>query len=114
MCSHVSLSRVGSNAGTPPVAQESATPDWTAADVTEFVPQGFDTAHVVSSPKSPQNVVAIYPMLVDHSSYHVSRIRSKGVAMVCSPLQVPSIRLFPRPESAPPAVRMHKFNKILT
>lgn len=28
--------------------QEAGTPDWTLAEVQEFVPQGFEGAHVVS------------------------------------------------------------------
>lgn len=33
----------GSNPGTPAVGQENALPEWTVAEVQEFVPQGLDT-----------------------------------------------------------------------
>ncbi|KAJ5450525.1 PAN2-PAN3 deadenylation complex subunit PAN3 [Penicillium daleae] len=41
-----------SSTSTPTGRQEVGTPDWTVADVQEFVPQGFDGAHVVSRPLS--------------------------------------------------------------
>jgi PAB-dependent poly(A)-specific ribonuclease subunit 3 len=41
-----------SNTSTPTGRQEAGTPDWTVADVQEFVPQGFEGAHVVSRSRS--------------------------------------------------------------
>jgi PAB-dependent poly(A)-specific ribonuclease subunit 3 len=38
----------GSNASTPGLRQDTVTPDWTVAEVQEFVPQGFDNSHLVS------------------------------------------------------------------
>ncbi|PGH28290.1 PAB-dependent poly(A)-specific ribonuclease subunit PAN3 [Polytolypa hystricis UAMH7299] len=35
-----------SNAGTPPIHQDTATPEWTVGDIPDFVPQGFDATHV--------------------------------------------------------------------
>ncbi|KAJ5578429.1 PAN2-PAN3 deadenylation complex subunit PAN3 [Penicillium hispanicum] len=35
-----------SNTSTPTLRQEAGTPDWTVAEVQEFVPQGFDGTHV--------------------------------------------------------------------
>jgi hypothetical protein len=37
-----------SNASTPGLRQDTVTPDWTVAEVQEFVPQGFDNSHLVS------------------------------------------------------------------
>ncbi|KAJ5682615.1 PAB-dependent poly(A)-specific ribonuclease subunit 3 [Penicillium macrosclerotiorum] len=37
-----------SNTSTPTARQEAGTPDWTVAEVQEFVPQGFEGAHVAS------------------------------------------------------------------
>ena len=34
----------GPNVATPPIRQETATPDWAMAEVQEFVPQQFDTS----------------------------------------------------------------------
>lgn len=42
------LTGKGSNTSTPTMRQEAGTPDWTVADVQEFVPSGFEGAHVVS------------------------------------------------------------------
>jgi hypothetical protein len=42
------LTGQGSNTSTPTMRQEAGTPDWTLAEVQEFVPQGFEGAHVVS------------------------------------------------------------------
>lgn len=42
------LTDKGSNTSTPTLRQEAGTPDWTVADVQEFVPSGFEGAHVVS------------------------------------------------------------------
>lgn len=41
------LTGKGSNTSTP--RQEVGTPDWSMAEVQEFVPQGFEGAHLVSS-----------------------------------------------------------------
>ncbi|EEH34336.2 PAB-dependent poly(A)-specific ribonuclease subunit PAN3 [Paracoccidioides lutzii Pb01] len=35
-----------SNASTPPIRQDTSTPEWTVADIPDFVPQGFDTTQV--------------------------------------------------------------------
>ncbi|QSS65255.1 PAB-dependent poly(A)-specific ribonuclease subunit pan3 [Histoplasma capsulatum] len=35
-----------SNASTPPVLQDTSTPEWIVADIPDFVPQGFDTGQV--------------------------------------------------------------------
>jgi PAB-dependent poly(A)-specific ribonuclease subunit 3 len=40
------LTGKGSNTSTP--RQEVGTPDWSMAEVQEFVPQGFEGAHMVS------------------------------------------------------------------
>ncbi|KAL1963556.1 hypothetical protein VTN77DRAFT_8001 [Rasamsonia byssochlamydoides] len=37
-----------SNTSTPSVRQETATPDWSVAEVQDFVPQGFDASQMVS------------------------------------------------------------------
>ncbi|GAB1212403.1 PAB-dependent poly(A)-specific ribonuclease subunit 3 [Aspergillus terreus] len=37
-----------SNASTPSARAESAAPDWSVAEVQEFVPQGFETSHMAS------------------------------------------------------------------
>ncbi|KAL4895768.1 PAB-dependent poly(A)-specific ribonuclease subunit pan3 [Aspergillus ambiguus] len=37
-----------SNTSTPSARADSATPDWSVAEVQEFVPQGFDTTHMAS------------------------------------------------------------------
>lgn len=37
-----------SNTSTPSTRQESTTPDWSVAEVPDFVPQGFDASHVAS------------------------------------------------------------------
>ncbi|KAE8342072.1 PAB-dependent poly(A)-specific ribonuclease subunit pan3 [Aspergillus arachidicola] len=38
----------GSNTSTPSGRAETMTPDWSVAEVQEFVPQGFDTTHMAS------------------------------------------------------------------
>ncbi|EEH15903.2 PAB-dependent poly(A)-specific ribonuclease subunit pan3 [Paracoccidioides brasiliensis Pb03] len=35
-----------SNASTPPIRQDTSTPEWTVADIPDFIPQGFDTTQV--------------------------------------------------------------------
>ncbi|OAX81999.1 PAB-dependent poly(A)-specific ribonuclease subunit PAN3 [Emergomyces africanus] len=35
-----------SNASTPPIRQDTSTPEWFVADIPDFVPQGFDTGQV--------------------------------------------------------------------
>lgn len=37
-----------SNASTPGLRQDTVTPDWTVAEVQEFVPQGFDNSHLAA------------------------------------------------------------------
>lgn len=46
----------GSNASTPPTSsrQDAHTPDWTVAEAQEFVPQGFDTPHMVNYTLRPK------------------------------------------------------------
>lgn len=42
----------GSNTSTPTMRPEAGTPDWTVAEVQEFVPSGFEGTHVVSLDRS--------------------------------------------------------------
>lgn len=42
----------GSNTNTPTIRSEAGSADWTMAEVQEFVPSGFEGAHVVSRDRS--------------------------------------------------------------
>ncbi|KAL2006607.1 hypothetical protein VTN00DRAFT_9275 [Thermoascus crustaceus] len=47
-----------SNTSSPSVRQESTTPDWTVAEVQDFVPQGFDASHVAPLQGNGNSVLA--------------------------------------------------------